>query len=199
MSEEAAFLEALKANPADDTARLVYADWLDEHGEPAKAEYLRLVAMLARAEQDYAREQLDVARTLALAEQLHPDWRAEAGNLFYVVLYGRPEYATEISIIIAVAEVTGLGLLQTQATVQRPHSVLITCVPFELAMIARDRIREAGGVVHLHPCGKPPDKLPDKLPDKPVARQRIFERGEGDFRRQFFGVPCPKKPRFSKR
>ena len=31
----------MKANPADDTARLVYADWLDEHGEPAKTEYLR--------------------------------------------------------------------------------------------------------------------------------------------------------------
>ena len=46
MSDEAAFLEVLKANPADDTARLVYADWLDEHDEPAKAEYLRLVARL---------------------------------------------------------------------------------------------------------------------------------------------------------
>ena len=50
MSDEAAFLEALKANPADDTTRLVYADWLDEHGEPAKAEYLRLVAAVVRQE-----------------------------------------------------------------------------------------------------------------------------------------------------
>ncbi|VTS05823.1 TIGR02996 domain-containing protein [Gemmata obscuriglobus] len=36
MSDEAAFLEALKTNPADDTVRLVYADWLDEHNAPEK-------------------------------------------------------------------------------------------------------------------------------------------------------------------
>ena len=48
MSEEEAFLEALKANPADDTTRLVYADWLDEHDQPQKAEYLRLTQPTAQ-------------------------------------------------------------------------------------------------------------------------------------------------------
>jgi uncharacterized protein (TIGR02996 family) len=42
MSDEAAFLRAIQANPTDATAKLVYADWLDEHGESEKAEYLRL-------------------------------------------------------------------------------------------------------------------------------------------------------------
>ncbi len=32
-AEETAFLAAICADPADDTTRLVYADWLDEHGE----------------------------------------------------------------------------------------------------------------------------------------------------------------------
>jgi uncharacterized protein (TIGR02996 family) len=32
----------------DDTPRLVYADWLEEHGQPAKAEFLRLECRLAR-------------------------------------------------------------------------------------------------------------------------------------------------------
>jgi uncharacterized protein (TIGR02996 family) len=44
MSDEAAFLRAIQANPTDTTAKLVYADWLDEHGEPERAEYLRLLA-----------------------------------------------------------------------------------------------------------------------------------------------------------
>jgi uncharacterized protein (TIGR02996 family) len=44
MSEEAAFLRAIQANQADTTAKLVYADWLDEHGEPERAEYLRVLA-----------------------------------------------------------------------------------------------------------------------------------------------------------
>ncbi len=34
MSEEAAFLEAIARNPADKTARLVFADWLQERGDP---------------------------------------------------------------------------------------------------------------------------------------------------------------------
>lgn len=31
MNEEAAFVAAIRATPADNTSRLVYADWLDEH------------------------------------------------------------------------------------------------------------------------------------------------------------------------
>jgi small subunit ribosomal protein S1 len=40
--EEIAFLRALLANPDDDTTRLVYADWLDEHGDHDCAEFIRL-------------------------------------------------------------------------------------------------------------------------------------------------------------
>jgi uncharacterized protein (TIGR02996 family) len=44
MTEEADFLNAIRANPDDDTVRLVYADWLEERGDTvavAKAIYLR--------------------------------------------------------------------------------------------------------------------------------------------------------------
>lgn len=41
MSDEEAFLRAIAAAPDDDLPRLVYADWLDERGDP-RAEYLRL-------------------------------------------------------------------------------------------------------------------------------------------------------------
>lgn len=46
MSDRAALVKAVRDNPADLTARLVYADWLDEYGttdcDRATAEYLRL-------------------------------------------------------------------------------------------------------------------------------------------------------------
>lgn len=42
MSERAAFINAILDNPADDTARLVFADWLEEHGEPERAEFIRV-------------------------------------------------------------------------------------------------------------------------------------------------------------
>ena len=39
--EEDPFIAALVADPADETTRLVYSDWLDERGEDARATYLR--------------------------------------------------------------------------------------------------------------------------------------------------------------
>jgi uncharacterized protein (TIGR02996 family) len=48
MSDEAAFLRAIQADRTDATTMLVYADWLDERGEPERAEYLRLLARTSR-------------------------------------------------------------------------------------------------------------------------------------------------------
>src|SRR5262245_45425448 len=36
------FLRAICEQPEDDTVRLVYADWLDENGDPERAEFIRL-------------------------------------------------------------------------------------------------------------------------------------------------------------
>jgi uncharacterized protein (TIGR02996 family) len=44
----AALLARILASPEDDAPRLVYADWLDEHGEPARAEFIRVQCELAR-------------------------------------------------------------------------------------------------------------------------------------------------------
>lgn len=49
MLTENVFLAKLLETPTDDTSRLVYADWLDEQGDPvssAKAEFLRLTVQL---------------------------------------------------------------------------------------------------------------------------------------------------------
>jgi uncharacterized protein (TIGR02996 family) len=43
-----AFLEAIKAEPDDDTHRLVFANWLEENGEPERAEFIRLQVEWAR-------------------------------------------------------------------------------------------------------------------------------------------------------
>lgn len=41
-------LRAILLDPADDTARLVYADWLEENGEAARAEFIRVQCQLAK-------------------------------------------------------------------------------------------------------------------------------------------------------
>src|SRR5579885_1332261 len=48
--DEQALLAAVAANPADDLPRLVYADWLEEHGRPTRAEFIRLQCETARLE-----------------------------------------------------------------------------------------------------------------------------------------------------
>jgi uncharacterized protein (TIGR02996 family) len=45
MRDDRAFIEALVENPADTTTRLVYADWLEEQGDP-RGEYLRLLVAI---------------------------------------------------------------------------------------------------------------------------------------------------------
>jgi uncharacterized protein (TIGR02996 family) len=47
MSADDDFLAAIRETPADDTPRLVYADWLEEHGQPDRAEFIRVQCRLA--------------------------------------------------------------------------------------------------------------------------------------------------------
>jgi uncharacterized protein (TIGR02996 family) len=46
MTEDEPFLRALLVNPDDRVARLVYADWLDDHADP-RAAYLRLYTLFS--------------------------------------------------------------------------------------------------------------------------------------------------------
>jgi uncharacterized protein (TIGR02996 family) len=72
-----AFLAAIAEDPDDDAARLVYADWLDEHGGPgdaARAEFIRVqCALAALAEDDPRREDL-APREGALLAAHRADW-----------------------------------------------------------------------------------------------------------------------------
>ncbi len=47
-SEEAGFLDAIASKPADDADRLIYADWLEDNGDPNRAELIRLQCNLER-------------------------------------------------------------------------------------------------------------------------------------------------------
>jgi uncharacterized protein (TIGR02996 family) len=71
MSDGRAFLDSLRANPNDAARWLVYADWLDDRGDP-RGEYIRLVQALA-ANPDPARRR----RLNAVRPTLPRDWLAE--------------------------------------------------------------------------------------------------------------------------
>jgi uncharacterized protein (TIGR02996 family) len=52
MTDNEALLRAVLAAPDDDAPRLVYADWLDEHGDPARAAFIRAQVELGRRPAD---------------------------------------------------------------------------------------------------------------------------------------------------
>lgn len=80
MHEESDFLRALLANPADDTTRLVYADWLEERSgnqEAAKARFLRLTTQLSGSS---GKKSIKTELQL-LAAKLDTDWLAIVSRL----------------------------------------------------------------------------------------------------------------------
>jgi uncharacterized protein (TIGR02996 family) len=82
MASEEAFLAAIKDEPDEDAHRLVFADWLDEYGQPERAEFLRLQVEQARIEDEFLTEdriepretELEL-RTQALARKHGKAWR----------------------------------------------------------------------------------------------------------------------------
>src|SRR5262245_7506119 len=74
MPDERALLAAILENPADDGVRLVYADWLDDNGQPDRAEFIRLQCQLAPLDKDDpAREGLE-GREAALLAAHRDEW-----------------------------------------------------------------------------------------------------------------------------
>jgi uncharacterized protein (TIGR02996 family) len=73
-SEEEAFLADVIDHPDDDAPRLVYADWLDDHGEPDRAAFIRLQCELAKLEVWDARRPELERRQKRLLRQYAGQW-----------------------------------------------------------------------------------------------------------------------------
>lgn len=75
MSEEAGFLHAIKTRPGDRTARLVYADWLDERGDP-RGDFVRLHLALGAAAPDHAERVAGEHELSQLRKECDASWLA---------------------------------------------------------------------------------------------------------------------------
>jgi uncharacterized protein (TIGR02996 family) len=86
MHTDADFLTAIRANPEDDALRLVYADWLEERGDP-RGELLRLEMTVDRPAHPELHE---LARLQELQHTLDRDWvltvgRANFGRVYFML------------------------------------------------------------------------------------------------------------------
>jgi uncharacterized protein (TIGR02996 family) len=98
MDQEQAFLQAMREDPRDLGLRLIFADWLEEHGDP-RGELLRLTHHLTQATNQPNRPQME-ERLRALLESgvqpVGPFWTNSVGMRFAWIppggfLMGSPE------------------------------------------------------------------------------------------------------------
>jgi uncharacterized protein (TIGR02996 family) len=89
MKMEEAFLADIVDRPEDDGPRLVYADWLEENGQPERAEFIRTQCRLANLPEDSAdrlaleeREQALLAEHGAAWAATLPPWARKSAPTF---------------------------------------------------------------------------------------------------------------------
>src|SRR4051812_37732627 len=80
MSDEAAFLAAIRSAPDDNTARLVYADWLDERGRVG-GHYLRAECAIAALAPSDPRRDRALAALREAGPHVDPDWLAAVSRV----------------------------------------------------------------------------------------------------------------------
>ena len=74
MSHDRAFLDDIREHPDDDAPRLIYAGWLDEHGDGARAEFIRVQCELARLKERDRRRKVLARRKQELLEAHRLAW-----------------------------------------------------------------------------------------------------------------------------
>jgi uncharacterized protein (TIGR02996 family) len=131
MTDEDAFLLALRSAPGDDTLRLVYADWLEERGY-SRSEYLRVTyeaaGLLRRGlPWNHFRARLDSACEVAPSE-----WRMQTGPHFDVVLESFPR-DKKIAVICILRELEPLGLAEAKTLIEAAPVVVKRCLLLEEA------------------------------------------------------------------
>jgi uncharacterized protein (TIGR02996 family) len=133
MLDEQALLRAIRDDPADTTARLAYADWLEEHGEPARAGFLRagpppgpLREAANRGQQELRRQLEHRARLRALRAGIDPVWLKAVGDpgLVGEVLHREharpPGYNTFLVVLEETPKTALVGLLHTRGRLREP-------------------------------------------------------------------------------
>ena len=121
--EQAALLRAIVGHAADDTPRLVYADWLQEQGDAEQAGFIRDSIALARVTKGAGEREALAARLRELADERYYEWykpfinfdevtidRFERG-FPYRITFGTEENFFELSdALFAFVPIRGLGI-----------------------------------------------------------------------------------------
>jgi uncharacterized protein (TIGR02996 family) len=137
---EQQLIAAVRARPTDPMARLVYADWLDEQGEPGKAEYLRL---LHESERIWL-------RLAELRPQVPPQWVLSVHPWCRVVLE-RVHPGRTLDAIRLIREFTEFSLTAAKTASETPGTVLRSDLSLDAARIIVKAFEEVA-VLQIEPA-----------------------------------------------
>lgn len=134
--DEASLLAAIAADPEDEQAREVYADWLDKRAD-VRGEYVRLEALYHAIP----------PRMAKLVAQIDPAWLARVARHYDVIVVEAG--ANKIGVIKLVRELSGLGLKDAKDVVDnvtRGPQRVVAKIDRYAALRIVDRFRETGAV-----------------------------------------------------
>lgn len=114
MSARDAFLAAIHEAPDDDAPRLVFADWLEENGEPERAEFIRIQVEMRREYEAHGRTERLEELFIRSREVFYQPWadlvRAAFGRGVGFYSRGFPRHSSAVYLTAAEA-VSGLPAL----------------------------------------------------------------------------------------
>jgi uncharacterized protein (TIGR02996 family) len=159
MPEENAFLSRLREDPLDGLTRSVYADWLEENGDP-RSEYLRAEAALAAMPED-GPHRADAEPALErLSQSIDEDWLYQAGMRWSLWGLAYPP-ARKIPFIKTIRETRFMSLVSAKVLSESLPACLMAGVPFFLAAATKRRFQ---ALMH----GPPPSYVTEPV-DVPVV------------------------------
>jgi uncharacterized protein (TIGR02996 family) len=129
MNPRAAFLKAVVESPDDDALRLVFADWLEEHGEGQRAEFIRLQCAIARMTGTEEQLASMANREKELWQTHGPSWCAELPKWVRYKVSFRRGFPTILSC-------TPSQWLGARGLLERAPIQALTIQRFDLAKIA---------------------------------------------------------------
>lgn len=140
--EEAAFIATIRENPRDTTARLVYADWLEEHGNSDRGEYLRIVTEIAYPSKPGESIEVLSGKLRVFAKSIDRYWREQISFPYRVILESF-DPSDLITLIRLMRMKFGFNLAESKALTVKVPSLLATVSTREEAEEIKSKM-EAG-------------------------------------------------------
>ena len=140
--DEDALLNGIAADPAADLPRLVYADWLEEHGQELRAEFIRIQCEIAKLEVG-PRDVID--RNVNLWRRQQELLDGHMGELLEGVPY-RPANAQGYSSLLRRGFVDEIEIDSWEFARQRPSLTLLRPVPANVIVTAEGEFYESAQI-----------------------------------------------------